>query len=151
VRIAERANGPIRKPVAFDYIWGDALAQLDRRKPDARIINLETAVTYSAAYEAKGINYKMSPANVRAITAAGIDCCILANNHVLDWGRPGLIESLSTLERACIVLVRALPEQPPRRRSSSIRTEVAVCWFSASHRPAAAPPGIGPRPATTQA
>ena len=109
VRIAERANGPIRKPVAFDYIWGDALAQLDRRKPDARIVNLETAVTYSVSYEAKGINYKMSPANVRAITVAGIDCCILANNHVLDWGRPGLIESLSTLERAGVHCAGAGP------------------------------------------
>jgi poly-gamma-glutamate synthesis protein (capsule biosynthesis protein) len=98
VRLAERANGPIRKPVAFDHIWGEALTELGRRKPDARIVNLETAVTRSAAYEAKGINYKMNPANVRAITAAGIDCCVLANNHVLDWGRPGLIESLSTLE-----------------------------------------------------
>jgi poly-gamma-glutamate synthesis protein (capsule biosynthesis protein) len=109
VRIAERANGLIRKPVSFDYIWGEALAELDCRKPDARIINLETAVTYSAAYEAKGINYKMSPANVRAITAAGIDCCILANNHVLDWGRPGLIESLSTLERAGVHCAGAGP------------------------------------------
>ena len=98
VRLAERANGPIRKPVAFDHIWGEALTELGRRKPDARIVNLETAVTRSAAYEAKGINYKMNPANVRAITAAGIDCCVLANNHVLDWGRPGLIKSLSTLE-----------------------------------------------------
>jgi poly-gamma-glutamate capsule biosynthesis protein CapA/YwtB (metallophosphatase superfamily) len=109
VRIAERANGPLRKPVAFDYIWGDALSQLDRRKPDARIINLETAVTYSVSYEAKGINYKMSPANVPAITAASIDCCILANNHVLDWGRPGLIETLSALERAGVHCAGAGP------------------------------------------
>ena len=107
VRIAERANGPIRKPVRFDYIWGETLAELDRRKPDARIVNLETAVTRSTAYEAKGINYKMSPANVRAITAAGIDCCVLANNHVLDWGRPGLIESLSTLEQAGVLCAGA--------------------------------------------
>jgi poly-gamma-glutamate synthesis protein (capsule biosynthesis protein) len=57
-------------------------------------------VTQSTTHEAKGINYKMSPANVSVITAAGIDCCVLANNHVLDWGRSGLIETLSTLELA---------------------------------------------------
>jgi poly-gamma-glutamate synthesis protein (capsule biosynthesis protein) len=45
VKLAERANGPIKVPVAFDYVWGDALAELERRRPDARIINLETAVT----------------------------------------------------------------------------------------------------------
>jgi poly-gamma-glutamate synthesis protein (capsule biosynthesis protein) len=100
VHLAERAHGPVHKPVTFDYIWGEALSELDRRKPDARIVNLETAVTHSSAYEPKGINYRMNPANVPVITAAGIDCCVLANNHVLDWGRPGLIETMTGLESA---------------------------------------------------
>jgi poly-gamma-glutamate capsule biosynthesis protein CapA/YwtB (metallophosphatase superfamily) len=100
VKLAERANGPIKRPVAFGYIWGDALTELERRRPDARIVNLETAVTQSAKPESKGINYKMNPANMRAITAAGIDCCILANNHVLDWGCSGLVETLSALDQA---------------------------------------------------
>ena len=100
VRLAELANGPIPRPVAFDYVWGAALLELDRRNPDARIINLETAVTTSTVYEAKGINYKMNPTNMPAITTAGIDCCVLANNHVLDWGRTGLIETLTVLEQA---------------------------------------------------
>jgi poly-gamma-glutamate synthesis protein (capsule biosynthesis protein) len=100
VELAERANGPIARPLAFGDIWGDALAELERRRPDARIVNLETAVTQSTEPEPKGINYKMSPANVGAITAGGIDCCVLANNHVLDWGPVGLIETLTTLEQA---------------------------------------------------
>jgi poly-gamma-glutamate synthesis protein (capsule biosynthesis protein) len=98
VHLAEQAHGPVPKPVAFDYVWGAALAELDRRKPDARIVNLETAVTRSMQHEPKGINYKMSPANAPVLAAAGIDCCVLANNHVLDWGRTGLAETLSTLE-----------------------------------------------------
>jgi poly-gamma-glutamate synthesis protein (capsule biosynthesis protein) len=40
----------------------------------------------------------MNPANGPCLTAAGIDCCVLANNHVLDWGLPGLLETLETLE-----------------------------------------------------
>ena len=100
VNLAERANGPIKRPVTFGYIWGDALAELEGRGPDVRIINLETAVTVSTKPESKGINYKMNPANLRAITAADIDCCILANNHVLDWGSIGLVETLSALEQA---------------------------------------------------
>jgi poly-gamma-glutamate capsule biosynthesis protein CapA/YwtB (metallophosphatase superfamily) len=100
IRIAEHANGPIARPLTFDAVWGDALAELERRRPDARIVNLETAVTRSANPEPKGINYKMSPENVNVITAGGIDCCILANNHVLDWGRHGLLETLATLEQA---------------------------------------------------
>jgi poly-gamma-glutamate synthesis protein (capsule biosynthesis protein) len=98
VRIAEEANGPIPKPVDFAYIWGDALAELRRTDPDVRIINLETAVTASPEFwRGKGINYRMQPRNIPCITAAKIDCCVLANNHVLDWGYTGLTETLDTL------------------------------------------------------
>jgi poly-gamma-glutamate capsule biosynthesis protein CapA/YwtB (metallophosphatase superfamily) len=45
VRLAEAKNGPIARPVAYDYVWGDALAQFDRWQTDLRIVNLETAVT----------------------------------------------------------------------------------------------------------
>jgi poly-gamma-glutamate synthesis protein (capsule biosynthesis protein) len=102
VRIAEEKNGPILKPVDFAYPWGDALEELERAAPDARIVNLETAVTRSEDAEPKGINYRMHPDNVPCLTAAKIDCCVLANNHVLDWGRAGLEETLSALRHAGI-------------------------------------------------
>jgi poly-gamma-glutamate synthesis protein (capsule biosynthesis protein) len=100
VALAERANGPIGTPLAFADIWGDALEELALRRLHARIVNLETAVTTSAEPVPKGINYRMSPANIGVITVAGIDCCVLANNHVLDWGQAGLMETLATLEAA---------------------------------------------------
>jgi poly-gamma-glutamate synthesis protein (capsule biosynthesis protein) len=65
-----------------------------------RIVNLETSITTSAAREPKGINYRMHLANVACLTAARIDCCNLANNHVLDWGYPGLAQTLATLHNA---------------------------------------------------
>lgn len=99
VDLAEEADGPIPRGAGFDYVWGDALAILDRIAPDARIVNLETSITTSEAAEPKGINYRMHPANAGVLTAARIDCCVLANNHVLDWGTGGLEETLETLER----------------------------------------------------
>ncbi len=99
VDLAERANGPITKPVDLSYVWGVAIEELTRRRPDARIVNLETSVTRSSDFAAKGINYRMSPENAACLKAAAIDCCALANNHVLDWGRAGLLETLSTLEQ----------------------------------------------------
>lgn len=100
VEIAEAANGPIPRPVDFNYIWGDALVELERVSPDTRIINLETAVTTSDNYwRGKGINYRMHPRNVPCIAAAKIDICALANNHVLDWDYAGLRETLDTLNR----------------------------------------------------
>ncbi|MGI9403591.1 MAG: CapA family protein [Hyphomicrobium sp.] len=107
VKLAEKANGPINKPMPYKDVWGDALAELDRRRPDARIINLETTVTQFAEPEPKGINYRMSPANAEVISAAGIDCCVLANNHVLDWGRSGLLETLATLSDASVTYAGA--------------------------------------------
>ncbi len=101
VELAERVNGPIPRPVEFPYIWGDALEELARARPDARIVNLETSVTRSEEYwPGKGINYRMHPDNVPCISAARIDCCVLANNHVLDYGYSGLRETLEALEHA---------------------------------------------------
>lgn len=100
VELAEARNGPIPKPVDFVYIWGDALEELERIAPNVRIINLETSVTTSEECTEKGISYRMSPENFPCITAANIDCCGLANNHVLDWGRAGLVETLETFKKA---------------------------------------------------
>ena len=103
VELAEQAHGPIQKPVNFSYIWGDALAEFERVRPDLRIINLETSITTSNAYwPGKGIHYRMHPENIASLTAAEIDYCSLANNHVLDWGHAGLIETLETLKKANI-------------------------------------------------
>lgn len=100
VELAEEVNGPIPRPVDFAYVWGDALAELERVAPDVRIINLETAVTKSDdCWHNKGINYRMHPENIPCITAVKIDCCMLANNHVLDWGYEGLAETLATLKK----------------------------------------------------
>ncbi len=108
VALAERANGPIPRPAEFAYVWGDALAEWARIAPDLRIVNLETAVTTRDDWQrGKGIHYRMHPANLPCLTAAGIDCCVLANNHVLDWGYAGLAETLETLRRAKVLTAGA--------------------------------------------
>lgn len=99
VRLAEEINGPFPHPVDFAYLWGDTLAALREARTDARIINLETSLTSSdAAWPGKGIHYRMHPRNVGCLTTAHIDCCCLANNHVLDWGYAGFSETLQTLD-----------------------------------------------------
>ena len=102
VELAEKATGSIARPVDFATIWGDALGELDKVAPAARIINIETSITASDDYMDKGINYRMNPANIPCLEAAGIDCCCLANNHVLDWGNQGLLDTIDNLDRAHI-------------------------------------------------
>jgi poly-gamma-glutamate synthesis protein (capsule biosynthesis protein) len=108
VELAEEANGPIPREVECDYVWGDLLPMLEQVKPEASIVNLETAMTRSDEYwPGKGINYRLHPDNVDCLKRLEIDCCVLANNHVLDWGYPGLEETLRTLEHAGIAAVGA--------------------------------------------
>jgi len=103
VAIAERANGPIPAPVSYDYIWGDALKVLDNYAADLRIINLETSITTSNDYwKGKSINYRMHPKNIACLSALKIEICVLANNHLLDWGYQGLDETLSALKKVGI-------------------------------------------------
>lgn len=103
IELAEQENGPIPRPADFAYIWGEAQAEWRRSAAHLRIVNLETAITSSAdPWPDKGIHYRMHPKNVPCLTAAGIDCCVLANNHVLDWGYEGLEQTLETLRAAGI-------------------------------------------------
>ncbi|MCX4587975.1 CapA family protein [Streptomyces sp. NBC_01481] len=101
VELAEAAHGPIPRPADFTWPWGDALPVLDEAAPDARIVNLETSVTqHDEIAPGKEVHYRMHPANLPCLAAARPDVCVLANNHVLDYGRPGLEETLDALSAA---------------------------------------------------
>jgi poly-gamma-glutamate synthesis protein (capsule biosynthesis protein) len=143
VKLAEQANGPVQKPVDFSYIWGDALEELERMSPDLRIINLETSITKSDDYwKGKGINYRMHPENIPCITAAKIDCCSLANNHVLDWGHSGLLQTLEILDR--VNMKRAGAGRNARESASPAVMEVGgkgrVILFSFGLKTSGIPP-----------
>jgi poly-gamma-glutamate synthesis protein (capsule biosynthesis protein) len=103
IDLAENANGPIPRPVSFDYVWGDALQELEDSDVDLRIVNLETAITSAETHwPDKAIHYRMHPRNIDCLSAAEISGCALANNHILDWGYEGLSETLQTLDSAGI-------------------------------------------------
>jgi poly-gamma-glutamate synthesis protein (capsule biosynthesis protein) len=44
----------------------------------------------------------MNPDNIAVLRAGNVDCCALANNHVLDWGEEGLRETLRCLRDVSI-------------------------------------------------
>lgn len=101
VDLAERGHGPVPRPAGPAWPWGDTLAAMDAAGPGVRVMNLETSVTVSNEFAAgKGIHYRMNPANIACLTAPRVDVWTLANNHVLDHGRPGLLETLRTLRAA---------------------------------------------------
>jgi poly-gamma-glutamate synthesis protein (capsule biosynthesis protein) len=82
--------------------------ELDRVRPAARIINVETSVTTSNEYwRGKEIHYRMHPKSIGIFLGARIDVCVLANNHVLDFGYPGLLETLAALGKAGLKITGA--------------------------------------------
>lgn len=143
VALAESTNGPLPRPVSYEYIWGDSLDMLEQMSPDIRVINLETSITTSDAYwKGKGINYRMNPGNIPCITAAGIDCCLLANNHVLDWGYPGLDDTLKTLHAAGIQTCGAgnTLQEAHQPAIFSVGSKGRVLIFSFGHGSSGIPP-----------
>jgi poly-gamma-glutamate synthesis protein (capsule biosynthesis protein) len=101
VELAEGANGPIPRPADFSWPWGEALQVLDEAAPGARVVNLETSITRNEEFAPGNVvHYRMNPANLPSLSAARPDVCVLANNHVLDFGHRGLQETLDTLAAA---------------------------------------------------
>ena len=80
--------------------WGTTLPLLCAS--DLTLINLETSVTTSSeSWPQKKFNYRMHPSNLGPILqAAHVDYVSLANNHTLDFGTEGLVETVWTLKEA---------------------------------------------------
>lgn len=121
VDLAEAANGPIPRPVDFAWPWGDALPILDAAAPDVRVLNLETSVSRTGEFApGKDIHYRMSPANLPCLTAVRPDVCVLANNHMLDFGRQGLDETLASLADTGLRAAGAGPDLLAARRPATV-------------------------------
>lgn len=108
VRLVEEANGPVLRPVPSEYVWGELLPTI--READVRLVNLETSVTVSDDFApAKAVHYRMHPDNVGCLAVVA-PVCALANNHVLDFGPAGLLETCDTLRAAGIMTAGAGPD-----------------------------------------
>ncbi|MFJ7068118.1 CapA family protein [Streptomyces sp. NPDC101115] len=121
VTLAEAVSGPVPRQAAPDYPWGEALALLDAAGPAARVVNLETAVTRNdAPTPGKAVHYRMDPANLPALTAVRPDVVVLANNHVLDYGRRGLDDTLDALAAAGLRTAGAGRDAEEARRPAEV-------------------------------
>ncbi len=144
VELAEDVNGPIHRPVDSAWVWGDALPALDVAAPDVRIINLETSVTTSDEFAVgKVVLYRMNPSNIPALTAVRPDVCVLANNHVLDFGRTGLTETLASLAVAGVQAPGAGRDLAEARRPAAVPVgdDHRVLVFAVGMETSGIPPG----------
>lgn len=72
------------------------------RDADLALVNLECAITASRTKwpgASKAFYFGAPPSAIDVLTGAGIDLVSLANNHVLDFGVPGLRDTRRALRR----------------------------------------------------
>jgi poly-gamma-glutamate capsule biosynthesis protein CapA/YwtB (metallophosphatase superfamily) len=62
---------------------------------DVTTLNLETAVTDRGTPQPKTFHFRTTPTAFEAVRAAGVDAVTIANNHILDYGRIGLADTLA--------------------------------------------------------
>lgn len=65
---------------------------------DVTMVNLETAITDRGTEVPKEFNFRAPAAAFGALRDAGVDVVTLANNHGMDYGEEGLLDTLAAAE-----------------------------------------------------
>jgi poly-gamma-glutamate capsule biosynthesis protein CapA/YwtB (metallophosphatase superfamily) len=67
-------------------------------QPDVLMVNLENPITYCSQKVEKKFNFKMNPKYLPVLQSARISVVTLANNHILDYGSDGLLDTVHYLD-----------------------------------------------------
>lgn len=89
----------------YDYPFQNVREML--LKSDLSVANLETSVTEGGEPEDKQYVYRTKPKALAAMRDHGIRLVTLANNHSMDYGVEGFLDTLDHLEQAGILHVGA--------------------------------------------
>jgi poly-gamma-glutamate capsule biosynthesis protein CapA/YwtB (metallophosphatase superfamily) len=89
----------------YDYPYTEVKNLLQR--PDLTVGNLETPVTENGDPQDKKYVFRSSPQALPSLVEAGFDLVSLANNHVLDYGIQGLLETLDHMNKVNLPIVGA--------------------------------------------
>lgn len=88
----------------YDYPY----TQVDKLlQSDVTIANMETPITNRGQAQYKEYTYQSTPLALPAFRQAGFDLVTLANNHILDYGVDGLIDTMAHLQDNNIAFVGA--------------------------------------------
>ncbi|MFD2876905.1 CapA family protein [Paenibacillus rhizoplanae] len=92
---AEKA-GALLEQKGYDYSYSALDGMF--KKDDLTVVNLETPITTrGVGAKNKQFVFKGPPKALDALKAAGVDAVNLANNHTLDQGEEGLLDTLKHL------------------------------------------------------
>ncbi len=104
VMFASKVDDLLQKN-GYDYPYKHVKPYLE--KADITVANLETPITTRGAAQEKEYVYRSSPKALPELKRAGVDLVNLANNHSMDYGVEGLLDTLGYLEAQDIKRVGA--------------------------------------------
>ncbi|MFS8102193.1 CapA family protein [Lentzea alba] len=85
---------------------GGVRSAIDRA--DLFVLNLECCVSsHGRPVAGRRFHFRAPPVAVKTLTALGVDCVTLANNHALDYGAPAFTDTLAHLAQAGIKVAGA--------------------------------------------
>lgn len=87
-----------------DYTWPFKKIATLFSEADLAIANLESPFLFTNNYEVKSgsFSFKANPQSVKALLLAGFDVLSLANNHILNQGRQGILDTYKVLDETGI-------------------------------------------------
>lgn len=104
VMFADKVNGLLTQH-GYEYPFKYVRSYLE--KADITVANLETPITTRGTAEEKAYAYRSSPLVLPELKKAGVDLVNLANNHSMDYGVQGLLDTLDHLDAKGIERVGA--------------------------------------------
>lgn len=99
--------GDLVPPQAVNNIYSEELIQVLAEK-DFSIVNLECPLTtHNAPISKTGNNFKRNPETIRHIKKGAFDAVCLSNNHILDYGHQGVMDTIDICNQNGIKTVGA--------------------------------------------
>lgn len=130
-----------------DYPW--EMVREYFQNDDLTIGNLETSITNRGTeWPEKSYNFRSDPKNLKSMEAAGMDVLALANNHILDYGYDGLLDTIKHIDNTRIKRVGAGKNKEDAMKAvivekegfkigilSASRVVPHVEWYATGNRP----------------
>jgi poly-gamma-glutamate synthesis protein (capsule biosynthesis protein) len=95
------------------------------RNADLVVVNLEGPAPNDFVYHGDGLTFSFDPALLAGLANAGIDGVSMANNHLLNAGPQGVLDTCANLDKAGIKHAGA---------GANLTAARQPVWFSAGHK-----------------
>ncbi len=118
---------------------------------DISVVNHECPITSRGTKVTKPYNFRMLPGYARVLPEAGIEVVNLANNHIYDYGKEGLFDTISYLDSLGVLHVGAGRTRAEARKPVILRLKGHTIGFLGYYGGGEAPvagerePGVAPR------